>query len=180
MSDIRKHRLDLIRDDNPEYYNICNLHNNLMDVWNKLNDDFHKWKQPKIFLHFEKEKIRSYYEPFKDLQNQYIEWNRLATNFLNKPKLIFDRKVNKDIGFIHFTNRLNDTKNHLSSNMILITNNFMKIQERYKSKVNFRIAILSATISSIGLWIALWSLFQQHGQHADKNYYCGQRKYKYG
>ncbi len=159
MNNIRIHKLDLKRDENLEYYNIFDLHNSLMDEWNSLNNDFHKWKQPKLFMFYEKEKIRSYYKPIEDLQNQYITWNNLATNFLNKPNLRFSEGVNKDIGFIHYTSSLSDTKNHLSNNMVLIINNFKTIQERYKSKVNFIIAIFSATISTIGLGIALWTIF---------------------
>lgn len=159
MSNVRIHKLDLKRDDNPEYYGIIDNHNDLMKEWNRLNIDFLNWRHHKLFLFCEKNQIRSYYKPFEIFQNQYIEWNKLATTFLNKPQLTFDEEVNKEIGFIHFTGRLNDTKNHLSNNMVLITNNFIKIQEVYKSKINFIIAMLSATISTIGLGIALWTIF---------------------
>lgn len=160
MSNVRIHKLDLKRDDNPEYYDIIDEHNDLMKEWNRLNRDFISWRHPKLFIFCEKGKIRSYYKPFEDLQNLYIKWNGAATNFLNKPKLIFDENVNKDIGFIHFMGRLNDTKNHLSNNMVLITNNFIKIQEVYKAKINFSIAMFSATISTIGLGIAFWTIFK--------------------
>ncbi len=160
MNNIRYPIPELIREDNPDYYKIIDLHNTIMDEWNRLNDDFHKWKHLKIFLFYEKEKIRSYYKSFDDIQEEYLKWNKLATNFLNDPNLNFKKGNNRDTVFIHYTNRLADIKNHLSNNMVLLINNFKVIQERYKSKVNFNIAIFSATISTIGLWIALCTIFK--------------------
>lgn len=160
MSNVRIHKLGLNKDDNPNYYDIVDKHNDLMKGWNRLNKDFNDWKQPKLFLFCEKGHIRSYYKPISDLQTKYLDWNKLATNFLYKPNFIFSEGFNKDIGFIHYLNILTDMKNHLSNNMVLLINNFVKIQERYKSKINFIIAIFSATISTIGLGIALWTILK--------------------
>lgn len=62
------------------------------------------------------------------------------------------------MGFIHFGNVLSDMINHLSSNMVLIGDNFVRVQYQHSNQVNFNIAIFSTFISIIGLSIAIGTI----------------------
>ena len=155
---IRLHKLGLDEKDNPEFYKIVNMHNEIMTEWNRINLELHNLKQPKFFLFFHKSKLKSYNDPMGNLTKKYLEWNKLAKSFIYKPNFIFTEAHEKELGFIHFGNVLSDMINHLSSNMVLIGDNFVKVQYQHSNQVNFNIAIFSTFISLIGLSIAIWTI----------------------
>ena len=86
---VNTHKIGLSRDDNPMFFEIINKHNIIMDKWNDINGQLHDLRQPKIFLFCQKARLRSFYKPMEELQKGFLEWNKLATEFLEKPSFVF-------------------------------------------------------------------------------------------
>jgi hypothetical protein len=157
---INQYKIGLEKKDNPEYYDILRKHNEIMSEWNTINKEFQKLKQPKLFLMCYKSKMKSFNIPLENLTCKYIEWNNLATSFLNKPNFSFDANNDRMLSFIHYSRILSDTINRLSNNMDLIMNNYVKIQNQYSNQLNFNIAVFSTIISFCGLCVALWTILK--------------------
>lgn len=157
--EVRKHTLGLDRKDNDEFYKIFDEHNDIMEKWNDINKQFHRLKQPVLFLFCYSSKLKTFYKPIEDLQKEFLNWNKKANNFLNKPHFIFSGNQERQLGFLHFTNILSVQINRLNNNMTMIADNFIKIQNNHKNQKNFLIAIFSTFISLCGLALAIYSIY---------------------
>jgi hypothetical protein len=157
---VRLHNIGLSQELNPEYFRLFEEHNKIRNRWNDINKEIHLFKQPKFFLCRQKSKFKKLYGPMEELQKSFLEWNKDVENFLTEPKLKFKRDQESEIGFPHFISLLTDLKNTLDSHMVLIADNFVKIQNRHSSQVNFIIAIISALISTAGLIIAIYTILK--------------------
>jgi hypothetical protein len=157
---VRLHNIGLSEELNPEYFRLFQQHNNIMQKWNEINKKIHLFKQPKLFLFRQKSRFKKLYKPLEELQKEFLEWNKDVENFLTEPKLQFRNDQESKIGFSHFISLLTDIKNTLDNHMVLIADNFVKIQSRHSNQVNFKIAIISAMISTAGLIIALYTILK--------------------
>ncbi len=152
-------KIGLKEDDNPDFYKLISNHNVLISEWDRINKIILSLKIHKLCPFKSKTDISSILNNIGQLQIDYKKWENSVIKFLDKPKLIFEKEYNSEVSFLYFTERLSDIKINFSFNMNIIANNCILIQESYRSKVNFLIAIISASISTIGLIIAILTIF---------------------
>lgn len=156
---IRLRNLSLKKEDNPEFYFIVDEHNAIMEQWNKINKDLFNLKQPKILLLGHKARLKSFHKPMETLQSKFIVWNKKAHELLHEPDFIFSEDEESEIGFIHYTNILRDMIGQLDHHMVLIADNFVKVQQRHSNQFNFVIAITSFALTFIALIVTLFTIF---------------------
>lgn len=152
-TNVIQHRLGLNEENNPNYYEIFNEYNSLMDRWNILNKKLFKINQPKIFLFRQKKNFNVIAEDLKPLQNDFLKWYGKAQNFAYKPHYIFTDDQERELGVTHFTNILFNLRSGFNQSMLMIVENFVKVQLRHTNQKNFNIAIVALIISSFGLFI---------------------------
>lgn len=155
---INKNNIGLSKEYNLKYFELFTEHNEIMSKFNLLINQINEVKQPKIFLCCNKSKLKSFEKPLKELQKDYLKWLHKVSCFLSDPEITFKNTQDKYIGFSHFICLLIDLKNCLNTNMILIADNLTKKWQTHNNQVNFIIAMLSASVSTIGLAIAIFAL----------------------
>tara|TARA_R100001143_G_C3359147_1_gene134458 strand:+ start:2171 stop:2641 length:471 start_codon:yes stop_codon:yes gene_type:complete len=151
--------LDIDKEANAAFFEIIEKeHGDLMDRWNDLNARILKIQIPKIFLFTIKSNLREIGQELKQLQNDYIAWNKKAGNFLGKPNYTFKESQNGLAVLTHYSSMLRHVVNSMHNNMILIANNYNKRWDQYKGQTNFVIAISSFLLTFLGLIAALYTI----------------------
>ena len=152
----REFKLDLDRNDNPEYYHLRDKCAVVQRQIKFINDKILKLKQPKLFLLCQKYRIKSLFKPIGKIQFIVDSWSKEYTTYMGKPNLTLINNLNPEIGYIHFTRLLEIMDNLIREKQNTTISNYLKIQERYNNQVNFIIAIVSALISLAGLLFAIY------------------------
>lgn len=156
---IRLRNPSLRKEDNPKFYVIVDEHNFIMEQWNKINNDLFDLKQPKLLFRGYKARLKSFYKPMEKLQSKFIVWNKKAHELLLKTDFSFSEDEESVIGFIHYTNILRDMIGQLDHHMVLIADNFVKVQQRHSNQFNFVVAITSFALTFIALIVTLFTIF---------------------
>lgn len=152
--------LDIDKDDNADYFNIIETeHGNLMDRWNELHYKLYQLKIPKVFGFKAKKELKDIGKALKDLQKDYLEWNKKAGNFLGKPRYNFNKEQDGLAIFIHYSSMLRHVVNTMHNNMVMIVDSFNKRIDQRKSQINFNIAIVSFALTFLGLVFTLYTIF---------------------
>jgi hypothetical protein len=151
--------LNLDEDKNPEFFEIAQEHNELMDEWNRINAGLIEETQPIVFLYGRASYLDSRYgQPISDLQKQFVDWNKRASDLAYKPNLTFGEDEESELGFIHYTNVLRDLKNRMEDRMNLIVRNYNQVHGNHRDQVNFNIAIASFILAIIGVVLSFVSV----------------------
>lgn len=145
---------------NPEYYNIGEEHKVLMDKWNKQNNAIHSLKTPKLFIWKAKKELVQLKKDGKELSDEYIAWNKTATEFLLNPKFYYDKEQKKrSLVYKNFTKSLKFIIEKMNDNMVMIANNFNLRSSEYREQRNFIIAITAFSFGFIGLIFTVYLFF---------------------
>ncbi|MBD3341219.1 MAG: hypothetical protein GF353_19085 [Candidatus Lokiarchaeota archaeon] len=149
-------------DKNPDYFDILRQYNELMDIWNKCNNEIIGFKIPKIWLVKTKKKIIKIGLKCKKLQDDFLQWNIKATNFAMEPHYFMEEsKENKELVYLHFTNNLRYSINYMNNLMTLLTENYNKKFVQIDEQRNFNIAITAFLIGLVSFIVAVYSLYNQ-------------------
>lgn len=144
--------LNLDEEKNPEFHEIAQEHNELMDEWNSINADLVTETQPILLLWGRASYLESKYgQPISDLQEQFVEWNKRASDLVYKPNLTFGENEESGLGLIHYTNVMRDLKNRMEDRMNLIVKNYNQVYSNHRNQINFNIAIASFILAIIGV-----------------------------
>ena len=152
----RTFKLDIDRNDNPEYYHLRDECAVIQRQIKFINDKILKLKRPKLFLFCQKYRIKSLFKPIAKIQLIVDSWSKEYTTFLGKPNLTLMNNLNPEIGYIHFTRLLEKMDNLIREKQDTTISNYLKIQEVYNNQVNFIIAIVSTLLSLAGLLFAIY------------------------
>lgn len=152
----RYYKLDLDKEENPEYYHLRDKCAVIQKQMKLINDKILHLKQPKIFLFCQRYKIKALYNPIEKLQNIVDSWSQEYATFMGKPNLTIKNNLDPSIGYIHFTRLLEMMDILIREKQNTTIANFLKIQERHNNQVNFIIAITSAFLSLAGLLFAVY------------------------
>lgn len=153
--------LDIDKERNAEYFKIIEIEQNeLMDRWNVLHQKLHELKIPKLFGLKSKKQFKIIATELRALQRDYLAWNKKASNFLSKPRYIFDnKKHDSSVAFFHYSSMLRHVLNTMYNNMLMIVESYNKRLDQYKSQLNFNIAIFSFVLTFLGLIVTLITVF---------------------
>lgn len=162
-------RIYLNKKDNPDFYNILEEYNSLMEKWNSLNNRIVSYKIPQINLFNIKKELRILGEEGLKLQNEYLRWNKKATKFALEPNYTFDQHQNQELTYLHFTSNMRHTVNYMNSNMVMLTNSYNTLYSSHEQRVNFNTAISAFAIGIVSLFIALFSYFVNDNESLNKN-----------
>lgn len=156
------HNVGLSKEDNPEYFDLFDRRNTLVDEWNELNRSLLDLKQPKVWLRGHESKIGEKGRQSISWENKYLDWDNDARQFLLEPHLTFSGHQERELGYLHFCNRLSDLIFEMMMDKTLLSDNHYKVAQAHLHQVNtisflvsFIIAILSFLIAIIALIIAL-------------------------
>lgn len=151
--------LNLDEEKNPEFHEIAQEHNELMDEWNRINAGFVEEPQPILLLWGRASYLESKYgQHISDLQKKFVEWNKRASDLVYKPTLTFGEDEESELGLIHYTNVMRDLKNRMEDRMNLIVKNYNQVYSDHRSQVNFNIAIASFILAMVGVILSSVSL----------------------
>ena len=158
MSDINLHTIGLNKDDNPDYYKFVSNYNIIGRKVSFINEKIISMKQPSIWIFCQKFRIKSFYKTMNKLQLLIDDWSGMYNEFIQKPNLTFSRNEERELGFLHYMRILEQMDTKINKVFDTTVANFVRVQERNSSQINFLIAIFSAFISIAGLILALISL----------------------
>lgn len=158
MSDVREHNIGLNRDDNPEYYSFVSDYNTIGRKITFINEKLISMRQPSIWIFCQYYRIKSYYKAMAKLQLLVDNWGGKYNEFVQKPRIIFSGNEERELGFLHYMRILEQMDTKINKVFDTTVANFVKVQERNSSQINFLIAVFSAFISIAGLVLALISL----------------------
>ncbi len=161
---IATRKLGLDKERSPEFHEIVEENNALMDEWNRVNRVLVDSKQPRLWLFGHKKKLQKIGRELRELQDRFITWNERSGNMLYKPHFRFRSDQESEVGFIHYTNVLRDLRNSMDRRMVLIADNYNRRHDEHNSQVNFIIAITAFFLTFIGLIATLITL----GEHCKR------------
>lgn len=167
--------LDLDEKLNPGYFSILDKHQILFAKLNKINNDLIAFKVSKLLVWKSSNMLKKIHKEIKIAEKDYLEWNKIATNFIHNPTLNILDNANQNLVFLHNINILSDLRNKLNESFILILlGNHDRAKERQSNQINFIIAIASFVVSLIGLVFALFT-FTPHDENKtiDSNFNQG-------
>jgi len=147
-------KISLKLEDNPDYYDIIREHNELMANWDKLNIKILSFRIPTFII--KPKRLRGFEEELKNIEKQFIEWNKKACSFSHAPKYKFDVNENQELAFIHYTNNMRFLINTMEDSMVLINANYNRQYSRLEGQINFIIAIGSFVVAMVGLVISIF------------------------
>jgi len=154
-------KISLDKVDNPQYYQLGNEHNEIMDRWNELNIGLQRFRVPKISLFRTKKNLQTKFgQPISKLQTDFLDWNKRAGAFCFKPHYIFKEGGKNEVNFLHWTATMRDMINRMEFKMTLIAENYNKRHLEIENQRNFIIAVISFTIAIISFITTLpfiWS-----------------------
>jgi hypothetical protein len=153
-----QHFIKMNRDDNPTYYSLIDRHNEIMVEWNRIHNILHTFRFPRFFPFFQKKRLRSTSEAFRQLQDRFVHWNKDTYTFIIDPRLIFPSGADSQMTFLHVTALLRDTRSRLDSDMLLLLNDFSRTFEDINNQINFVVALLSFIGTFAGLVATLLNM----------------------
>jgi hypothetical protein len=157
---VNPRKLSLKREDNQAYYSIIDGHNNLMDNWNNINKELYDLRQPKVLFWGHKKKLKKVGISLLELQKQFLEWNKQASQMIFDPHLIFQANEESELGFLHYSGILRDLRNKVDNHMVLIVDNYNRERDNHTNQVNFVIAIASFVLTFLGLAATIWTIWK--------------------
>ena len=155
MENVRKHSLGLKEEDNVDYFKLRDKYNLVGRKIIFINEKIIKMKQPKLFIFCQKYRIKSFANYMNKLQLVVDDWALNFNNFIQKPSITFSGDEERLLGFIHYMRLIELMDYKINKLFDTTVANFIKVQERQSTQINFLIAIVSAFISIAGLIIAI-------------------------
>lgn len=153
--------LDIDRDKNQKYFEIIEKdHGKIMDRLNDLQLRILNIKIPSLFVFTIKNELKQIGKELVKLSKDYIKWNNKAGEFLGKPNYVFKKDQDSGIVFLHYSNMLRHVVNSTENSMDVIIDSHNKRWEQYKGQRNFIIAILSFSLTFLGLVAAVLSILK--------------------
>jgi hypothetical protein len=149
------HKLSLDRDNNEDFYKLADEHNSIMGCWNLHNSLLCKIKTGRIFPFRARYKIKDIGKNIKKLQDEFLDLNKRASDFLMRPHYKIDPTQRGDMVFLYFTAILQYLIGHLDSRMVMLAENYNKVYLEYQHRIDFLIAIGAFIVSLVGLIIAI-------------------------
>jgi len=149
-------RLTLKKEDNPEFYTLCDEQKLLMDRWNQFNKQLHDFKIPRLCLSKSKDELCLIGVEMNKLQKDFLEWYKRAHKFYIDPSYTIEgTSEERMLVYSHFTAILGDIMHKFNSDMLMLADNYNSRYSEYNNQLNFLIAIGGLTIAVVGLIVAL-------------------------
>ncbi|MDA3861028.1 MAG: hypothetical protein PF445_07355 [Melioribacteraceae bacterium] len=158
MSKIELHNTALREEDNQEYYQLVKLHNTIVRKIRILDKKINELRQPffLIFCHYYK--LKSFSTIIAKLKLEINLWNNEFHIFIHEPTLTFGIHEEGILGFLHYTRNLELMNARINKIYDVAVSKISKAKSEQGNQINFLIAIISASLSLIGLIIALKSI----------------------
>ncbi|MFQ6008729.1 MAG: hypothetical protein ACE5K8_07245 [Candidatus Zixiibacteriota bacterium] len=152
-------KLSLLEEDNHQYYEILRRYNKIIDEWNELNNELHRFEVPLLFSPKKKILLIQIGKRIQKLQKCWLEHQHKAIDFALKPHFKFPRDTDPAIAIHLFHRNLIDRINHIRQEMTLLTVNFNERMSEVNHSRDFNIAIGSFVLGFIGLIVSLIAVF---------------------
>lgn len=165
------HKLELLKDANPEYHNLINESNEIMDEYGKIMGLIHSFKLPKrkiwkcelpklSFFCGAKAELSIIGKEAITLTNRFLDWNNRALTFCASPHYSFrlGSEVDTQTSVIHYTNLLLYRANRLNNDITLLQNSYELRYSEIENAINYWIAITAWLLTFLGLGISIIGL----------------------
>ncbi|MBI2486948.1 MAG: hypothetical protein HYW01_08315 [Deltaproteobacteria bacterium] len=165
--EIIKHKLELLEEDDPEYYSLINESNEIVKEYSRIIKLAHSFKLPTIKIwRVELPRPCLFYKTKAELSiigregisltNHYLNWNNRALTFCVSPSYSFssDPEVDKQTTVILYTNLLLHRTDRVNSGIKLLQSSYNLRFSEIGNEINYWIAITARGFTFLGFIIS--------------------------